>query len=171
MTSTRWSRFFEGNFTILELKSKFKDRFVEEKSTYERLCDLDLFGIYTCLHQFAYYNYFHLNKMISSYNEDKETYIALWCAGVYDKECKAPTITQVRKHEYYSDIDFTRLLIRGYDLVTILELDINKMFKRYCKIDGNRLFGKETKNVFIRKNDPKILNEMDPDILETFGDL
>ncbi len=131
--------------------------------------DLDLFGVSNFFQFFAYNCYYEQRQRILRFEQQNEAYMALWCAGIYDTELSAPTITQVRQHEYYTEIDFMKLLLRGYDLRKELDLDINEMLKQYSEADGQRLFGTETKYTFLRKNDPKILNDEDPDILNTFS--
>jgi hypothetical protein len=127
-----------------------------------------LIGINLCFHYIAYQVLFVNEEQITQFEQQNETYMALWCAGVYDYDQKAPSIKQVRKHEYYSDIDFMKLLLRGYNLVDELKFDINEMFKSYSQADEQRLFENETGYTFLRRNDPKILNEKNPKILKVF---
>jgi hypothetical protein len=158
---------FEINEHLIMLEKDF----YQKKNTPDRIFDVDVFAIYYLFHFIAYQVLYGRNLDVTQYEQHNETYIALWCAGAYDNECRAPTITQVRKHEFYSDIDFMKLLLRGYNLVDELKFDINEMFKQYSEADEQRLFGNETRYMFLRRNDPKILNEKNPKILQTFPNI
>ncbi len=134
-------------------------KFHAEKHKFDRLNDLDVFAIYEFFEKIVEDTYARLKMTITDYSQQKETYIALWCAGFYDQNNFAPSITEVRKHEYYSDIDFMKLLLRGYDLVKELNLNVNEMFKQYSEADQKRVFKNETRYTFLRKIDPTIDNK------------
>jgi hypothetical protein len=158
--------------TLEQLTECYIDKFYEDKDNINRINDLDVFAIYMCFDEIVYENCVNSHRNTRQYyDEQNEIYIALWCAGFYDQNNYAPSITEVRKHEFYSDIDFMKLLLRGYDLKNELGLDLNRMFKGYYKDNGERLFANDTKYTFLRKNDINIIKNEDPKALETFTNI
>jgi hypothetical protein len=157
------------DITFDDLKADYVNTFFHQINENDRHRDLDVFAIYMCydliVHEFG------MKKKITQYKEQNETYVALWCTGFYDQNNFAPSIREVRNHEFYSDIDFMKLLLRGYDLVEELKLDLEEMFKQYSEADEQHLFQDETRYTFLRKNDPDVIFDKNPDILDVFTNI
>ncbi len=153
------------------VSESYRKYFLKTKNNPERIKDMDIFAISNMLQLFATDCYAVRKIRLEHYVDYNEAFIAYMCAGICDPELSAPSIRIVREHDYYSYIDFMKLLLRGYDLIDELLLDTDEMFKKYSEVDEQRWFEDETKSTFLRSNDPKFLNEKNHKILNTFSDV
>ena len=107
------------------------------------------------------------------------------CAGLKEEDFENvylyPTMKQLREGKYFNEIDFKKLLSRGYNLEMELEIDCQKMFENYSKIQHklekfthvkyNRVFPFDTKYSFCKKNDLNYIRENYAEYSSSFRDL
>ena len=181
---------------MAKLHIKLKDFNIKEDDKERKLFNLmngspenrytfDIAFLFYFFHKFLYnLNPKHLHDEAGNYigvPDDptrQEIYIGYLCAGLYktdeDSLCfMSPK--NLRTLQYYEDIDFKKLILRGYDMAAELEFNCEELFKKGLQINdysqSQCLFENETKNSFLRKDkNPDYLKAHHKDYETVFKD-
>ena len=114
------------------------------------------------------------------YDEDPEAFLACLSGGLF-VDYFVPDATKFLNCGYYKNIDFCKLLLRQYDLETVLDLNCAQLFDKYSQVGKLKtnsasaadlhVFPSVSKSVFLRKNNLEYLQGEYTDIAETFIDI